>query len=147
MADYPLYPYLQYQWLKNNLLQTDKIPAFLSAYKNTRYADLLRFKWLNYLANNERWSDFLHYYKKSDNTVLECQFYWANYKAGNQLLALNEAKRLWVTGDSLPNECDTLLSALVLSPLLTSDLIWQRFELALKKNNRSLAELCPAFAG
>jgi len=139
LADYPLYPYLQYQWLKNNLLQTDKIPAFLSAYKNTRYADLLRFKWLNYLANNERWSDFLRYYKKSDNTVLECQFYWANYKAGNQLLALNEAKRLWVTGDSLPNECDTLLSALVLSPLLTSDLIWQRFELALKKNNRSLA--------
>ena len=30
LVDYPLYPYLQYQWLKNNLPQTDKILAFLS---------------------------------------------------------------------------------------------------------------------
>jgi len=36
LADYPLYPYLQYQWLKNNLQQADKILAFLSAYKDTR---------------------------------------------------------------------------------------------------------------
>ena len=52
---------------------------------------------------------------------------------------MNEAKRLWVTGDSLPKECDPLLSALTLSPVLTPDLIWQRFELALKKDNRPLA--------
>ena len=41
LADYPLYPYLQYQWLKNNLSQTDKIQVFLSTYKESRYADLL----------------------------------------------------------------------------------------------------------
>ena len=95
LADYPLYPYLQYQWLKNNLSQTDKILTFLSVYQDTRYADLLRSKWLDYLANNDRWIEFLRYYQASDNTALECQFYWANYKVGNQQLALNEAKRLW----------------------------------------------------
>jgi soluble lytic murein transglycosylase len=139
LTDYPLYPYLQYQWLKNYLPQTDKILAFLSAYKDTRYADLLRSKWLDYLANNERWVDFLHYYQASDNTALECRFYWANYKTGNQQLALNEAKRLWAITDTQPKECDPLLLALALSPVLTSDLIWQRFELALKKDNRPLA--------
>jgi len=139
LADYPLYPYLQYQWLKNNLQQADKILAFLSAYKDTRYADLLRSKWLHYLADNERWIEFLLYYQASDNAALECQFYWAIYKVANQQMALNEAKRLWVTEDSLPNECDPLLSALALSPALTPDLIWQRFELALKKDNRPLA--------
>ncbi|MDD1643954.1 MAG: lytic murein transglycosylase, partial [Methylococcaceae bacterium] len=139
LADYPLYPYLQYQWLKNNLQQADKILAFLSAYKDTRYADLLRSKWLHYLADNERWIEFLLYYQASDNAALECQFYWAIYKVANQQMALNEAKRLWVTEDSLPNECDRLLSALALSPALTPDLIWQRFELALKKDNRPLA--------
>ncbi len=139
LADYPLYPYLQYQWLKNNLSQTDKILAFSSTYKDTRYADLLRSKWLDYLANNDRWVEFLRYYQASDNTALECQFYWANYKTGNQQLALNEAKRLWTTGDTQPEECDPLLSALTLSPTLTSDLIWQRFELALKKDNKPLA--------
>ncbi|MDD1614458.1 MAG: hypothetical protein LUP98_07360 [Methylococcaceae bacterium] len=139
LADYPLYPYLQYQWLKNNLPQTDKILAFLSVYKDSRYADLLRYKWLEYLANNERWVEFLHYYQASDNTALECQFYWANYKVGNQQLALNEAKRLWASGDTQPKECDPLLSALALSPVLTPDLIWQRFELALEKDNKPLA--------
>jgi soluble lytic murein transglycosylase len=139
LADYPLYPYLQYQWLKNNLLQTDKILAFLSVHKDNRYAVLLRSKWLDYLANNERWVEFLRHYQASDNAGLECQFYWANYKAGNQQLALNEAKRLWVTGDTQPKECDPLLSALAQSPILTSDLIWQRFESALKKDNKPLA--------
>ncbi len=139
LADYPLYPYLQYQWLKHNLSKTDKILAFLSAYKDTRYAGLLRSKWLDYLANNERWTEFLHYYQASDNTALECRFYWANYSVGNQQQALNGAKRLWVTGDSLPKECDPLFSALAQSPVLTIDLIWQRFELALKKDNRPLA--------
>ena len=139
LADYPLYPYLQYQWLKNNLAQTDKIPAFLSTYKDTRYADLLRAKWLAYLADSERWGEFIDYYQAGDNAALACQFYWANYKLGNQQPALAEAKRLWVIGDALPKECDGLLSALALSPELTPDLIWQRFEAALKKDNKTLA--------
>jgi soluble lytic murein transglycosylase len=139
LADYPLYPYLQYQWLKNNLSKTDNILAFLSTYKESRYADLLRSTWLDYLANNERWLEFTHYYQANDNTALECQFYWATYKVGDQQLALNAAKRLWALGDTQPKECDPLLSALALSPALTPDLIWQRFELALKKDNKSLA--------
>ncbi|MDD5321994.1 MAG: transglycosylase SLT domain-containing protein [Methylococcales bacterium] len=139
LVDYPLYPYLQYQWLRNNLPQTDKVLAFLSAYKDTRYADLLRSKWLGYLANQDRWFEFIQHYQASDNTALECQFYWAHFKTGNQLLALNAAKRLWATGDFYPEECDPLLSALALSPLLTPELIWQRFELALKKENITLA--------
>jgi len=139
LADYPLYPYLQYYWLKNNLPQTNKILAFLSAYKDSRYADLLRLKWLDYLANNERWAEFLRYFQASDNVALECQFYWANYKVGNQQLAMNEAKRLWASGDTLPRECDSLLTALSLSPVLTPYLLWRRFELALEKDNRTLA--------
>ncbi|MGZ5015824.1 MAG: transglycosylase SLT domain-containing protein, partial [Methylobacter sp.] len=28
LIDYPLYPYLQYQWLKDNLQQTDRVMVF-----------------------------------------------------------------------------------------------------------------------
>ncbi len=132
LTDYPLYPYLQYQWLKNNLSQTDKVLGFLSDYNDTRYADLLRSKWLVYLGDNERWGEFIRYYQADEDTALECRFFWANYKLGNQQLALNEAKRLWAIGSTLPKECGGLLSALALSPDLTQDLIWQRFESALK---------------
>ncbi len=43
-------------------------------------------------------------------------------------------------GDSLIEECDPLLSILRLSPVFTTDLIWQRFAAALRKDNVQLAE-------
>ena len=140
LLDYPLYPYLQYQWLKNNLPQTEKIQAFLVAYKDTRYAELLRAKWLAYLADNARWLDFINAYQQTDDVALQCQFYWASYQLGNQQAALTAAKQLWAVGEIQPKECQPLLSALVLSPLLTPDLLWQRFELALAKDNKTLAK-------
>jgi soluble lytic murein transglycosylase len=145
LKNYPLYPYLQYQWLKDHLEQTTQVLKFLSAYKDTRYAESLKARWLNYLARHERWLDFLQHYKASDSITLRCQFYWASYKTGNQYRALNEAKNLWLTGDSQPEECEPLLSALAMSSLLTPKLIWQRFELALKKDNVFLAEYVQRF--
>lgn len=140
LVDYPLYPYLQYQWLKDNLQQSDQVLAFLSSYKDSRYARLLRSKWLDYLAKNQRWNDFIRYYEATENTALECQYNLAVYKTGDQLQALNEAKRLWLSGDSLPQECDPLWTALMMSPGFTPELVWQRFELALNKDNVSVAE-------
>ncbi|WAK00615.1 transglycosylase SLT domain-containing protein [Methylobacter sp. YRD-M1] len=140
LKSYPLYPYLHYQWLKNNLHQTSRILRFLSEYKDTRYAGLLRSQWLSYLAQHENWHEFLQHYQASGNSTLECQFYWAKYLTGDTQLALNEAKRLWTVAKSLPKECDALTSILIKSPLFTQELIWQRFELALRKDNVQLAE-------
>ena len=152
LVDYPLYPYLQYQRLKDDLQQTDQVLAFLASYKDTRYAGLLRSKWLDYLAKNERWNDFIRHYIARDgvyaanlpgateNKALECQYTQAIYKTGDQLRALDMAKHLWITGDSLPQECDPLLSLLMMSSGFTPELIWQRFELALNKDNVSVAE-------
>lgn len=144
LSAYPLYPYLQYLWLKDNLSQAEQIQSFLVAYKETRYAGLLRSKWLNYLAKTERWDDFIKHYEATENTALQCQYTLAIYKTDHQQQALNEAQHLWLTGDSLPEECDPLMSVLMLSPNaspnFTAELIWQRFELALNKDNVSVAQ-------
>ena len=137
LVAYPLYPYLQYQWLKANLSQTERIKDFLVAYKDSRYAGMIRSQWLVYLADNARWEEFVQFYQV-DTLAQECQFYWANYKLGHQQQPLAEAVRLWQTVDSLPNECNNVMSLLQLSPLLTPELIWQRFDLALKNNNKPL---------
>lgn len=139
LADYPLYPYLQYQWLKNNLAQSEKIQRFLTDYKNTRYAELLRAKWLAYLADNAQWLAFSQHYQATGDAALECQYHWAQYQLGRQQFALEAAKRLWAVGYAQAKACDPLLSALVLSPELTPSLIWQRFDLALRNNNAGLA--------
>ncbi len=157
LTSYPLYPYLRYLWLKDNLHQTDQIQSFLAAYKESRYARLLRTKWLDHLARNGQWHDFIRHYiardgvyaaslpgagaaRATENTALECQYNLALYNTGNQQQALNEAKRLWVTGDSLPQECDPLWTVLMMSPSFTPDLLGQRFELALSQDNVPVAE-------
>lgn len=138
LVTYPLYPYLQYQWLKTDLSQTERIKGFLVNHKDTRYAGMLRNQWLSYLADNQRWEEFVQFYQTSDSVAHECQYYWASYRLGHRQQPLAEAIRLWFTGDSLVNECNDLMSLLLLSPLLTPELIWQRFELALKNNNKPL---------
>ena len=139
LVDYPLYPYLQYQWLSNHLLDTDKVQAFLTGYADSRYAPLLRAKWLDYLASQQRWQEFIQNYQATDDTALQCQFQWASYQATHSEQAVTEAKRLWLTGEVLPKECDPLLSVLLASPVMTPELIWQRFELALTKDHLALA--------
>lgn len=147
LVDYPLYPYLQYQWLKNKLANTEKIVNFLSTYQDSRYAELLRSKWLDYLASQQRWQEIVQFYQPTDDTSGQCQYYWAHYKTGQQQAALNEARRLWSSGDDLPKECEQLLSALIASKLLTQDLIWQRFQLALNSDNAALATHVRSFLG
>jgi soluble lytic murein transglycosylase len=139
LTEYPLYPYLQYQWLSKHLTETDKLLAFLTSYPNSRYAPLLRAKWLAYLADQQRWPEFLQNYQASDDVALQCQFQWASYQATQSQQAMYEAKRLWLTGEALPKQCDPLLTMLLASPVMTPELIWQRFELALIKDELGLA--------
>ena len=140
LTDYPLFPYLKYQWLKDHIDQTDQVLAFLSTYKDTRYASSLRSKWLDYLAENERWNDFVKHYEVAEDSADDCQFLWAQYQTGKQQQALGEAKRLWILGKSIETKCQPLFSALANSALLTSDLIWRRFESALQDNNLAVAQ-------
>ncbi|MFA5982792.1 MAG: transglycosylase SLT domain-containing protein [Methylococcaceae bacterium] len=140
LTEYPLYPYLQYLWLKEHLQENDKILNYLSSYQGYRYANLLRGKWLSYLASLELWQDFILNYQAFDNITLECQYYWANYQTGQHQLALTAAKRLWLVGSSQPHECELLFSALMASTSDPQALIWQRFELALRADNEAVAD-------
>ncbi|MGJ0484841.1 MAG: transglycosylase SLT domain-containing protein [Methylomicrobium sp.] len=140
LVGYPLYPYLQYQWLKKDLKQIDKIRAFLVEYKDSRYAPLLREKWLKSLAEQGQWREYIDNYVADGDVALECLYHWAQYQTGFREQALLHAKRLWLSGSSQPGECETLFTELSKSVLMTREMIWQRFELALKENHRQLAE-------
>jgi soluble lytic murein transglycosylase len=140
IKNYPLYPYLQYQWLQKNLNRTHKIQDFLTVYGDTRYAELLNRKWLNHLVRAGDWTRFIKYYKPSKSTKLQCHYYWAKYQRGAKAEALQGAKKLWVVGKSQPNQCDAIFNKLKNSSLFTKDLLWQRFGAALLKKNVKLAK-------
>ena len=139
LKDYPLYPYIQYQWLKKHLDEEEQISQFLEQHKSSRYAYKLKYRWLNHLGKNKKWSLYLQHYNTSSNKKLVCYFNRARYNTGNKQAALEAAQKIWAVGYSQPRVCDPLFTQLKKSDLFTQDLIWQRFDAALKNNKVSLA--------
>ncbi len=139
LKEYPLYPYLQYQWLKKHLSYERQIKHFLEQHKSSRYAGKLKRKWLYHLAKQKQWPLFLEFYNISKETKLNCYHHLAQFNTGDKQTALEGAKKLWAVGYSQPRECDTLFVQLKKSSLFTQDLLWQRFDAALQNNKRNLA--------
>ncbi len=139
LKDYPLQPYLQYQWLKKHLDNEAQIKKFLLQHKDSRYAGKLKRKWLYHLARHKQWPLFLQFYSDSKETKLNCYHHIAQFNTRNKLAALNGAKNLWDVGYSQPRECDSLFVLLKKSSLFTQDLRWQRFDGALRNNKTGLA--------
>ena len=140
LADYPLYPYLQYQWLKKNLGQTESMTVFLDKYPNSRYGELLRGKWLHFIAAQQRWDEISRSYQATEAVDLQCLYQHAQFLGDEKDVALETVKALWLRGEELPSACDYLVNALKASPLMNSELVWKRFANALQNNLPRLAE-------
>lgn len=147
LKTYPLYPYLQYQWLVNHLDDEKSVQAFLLENANSRYAPLLHRKWMAHLGRQQQWRPFINFYNNSNDTELQCYFAQAQYVNGEQNAALEHAKTFWLSGKTLPAACEALFDKLKLASQLSADLVWQRFQAALKQNNAALAkQLLPLFS-
>lgn len=139
LKDYPLYPYLQYRWLKTHLDDETQVKFFLQQNSASRYAGPLKRQWLSYLAKQKQWATFLQFYEKTSDASLNCYYHQAQYDTGDKRNALSGAKNLWVVGESQPKACDVLFGHLKKSGLFNRDLFWQRFDAALRNNKTSLA--------
>lgn len=140
LKDYPLYPYLQYQWLTKHLHDSAAIRDFLHQYPDTRYATLLHNQWLSYLGEKQQWLSVIREYKTSKDSELQCYFSQAQYQLGQHQPALEKAKQFWLTGKSYPKACNQLFDWFQKAPDFGPDLVWQRFKAALHINNTVLAK-------
>jgi len=139
LKDYPLYPYLQYQWLKKNLTKDGQVKHFLEQYQSSRYASPLKRKWLHNLVKRNEWETYLEFYSASSDDKLTCYYHRAQYKTGDKETALKGAAKLWAVGKSQPKACDPLFAELKKSRHFNEYLVWKRFDAALKNNKISLA--------
>jgi len=144
LKDYPLYPYLHYQWLATHLDDDVAVLRYLHEYPQTRYAALLHNKWLTKLGKDQNWLTFVKHYSNSDSQALRCYYAQAQYHMGQQHLALETAKELWLSGKPQASSCDVLFDWLITSTDFDQQWVWQRFEAALSFNNPLLArEILP----
>ncbi len=140
LTGYPLYPFLMYQWLHKNLDYSSEIKDFLTQFSGSHYAELLRDDWLKNLYKRHQWHDVVNYYREENKLENQCRYYWALYNLKQTTKALQGMAKIWQEAGILPKSCKPLEAVFVKSSMLTRDLIWRRFEAAIRKNQIALAK-------
>ncbi|MDN4502085.1 transglycosylase SLT domain-containing protein [Alteromonadaceae bacterium BrNp21-10] len=141
LADYPLYPYVELKTLIHfpYLSNKKKIESFLTKYENTPLDQPLRKKWLRYLARKKQKALFLHFYRDIGSTPLTCNKLQFQIDLKSDLVnVLNDIDELWLTGESLPKECNAVLDYWTKAGRRTPEAVWDRAVLAADGGNHTL---------
>ncbi len=139
---YPLYPYLRYRELIRRLpeLPTAEVREFLQMYADSPLAHRLRSLWLRQLSTARRWDDYLRDATPTRDAELDCERRQALLNTGQSEPALRGFATLWLRGTTLPATCDPIIAVWRNQGEPTPALLWQRFALAIGRNNLSLAK-------
>lgn len=141
LQDYPLYPYLEYRQLSQDLSQDTAlgINNFVNRYPTLPAAKSLKNQFVSELARRDDWQGLLSFSPQEPPTAqAKCNWYYANYATGHQRLAWQGARSIWMTGRSLPAGCDRLFTAWQNSGDFSADQILTRLLLSFKAGNDRL---------
>lgn len=138
---YPLQPYLQYLFLRHRLGQVSPqtIQVFLDEQDGTFYADRLRNAWLDRLAHQKRWTEYLRFYQSHQSDERACYQLQALLATGQKQQAYKLTPAMWLVPHSQHKACDPVFTSWMQQGLLTDDLRRQRMMLALRDNQFSIA--------
>ena len=133
LRDYPLYPYLESTYLRADIAKAK--PAAVQAYL-ARYGDLipgreLRRAWLDQLAAQHDWPQYLADYQPGLGTVWDCRALQAQAGTGQALHFAGAFADLWQQA-RLPAACDDMLALAQARGLLTPARVWARIEQSLQ---------------
>ena len=105
LKDYPLYPYLRYDYLSRRLWKVEnaEIIGFLKNYGDLPKAKDLRRAWLKLLIKRGHWQTYVDNYSPQKDKVLQCYQLIARIKTKNEVYLLEDIRTLWLTGESLPH--------------------------------------------
>jgi len=142
LQDYPLLPYLELERLQQvgYLANEDRVLRFLETFEGSPMDWQLRQPWLDYLARTNEGARFIRDFRPPGKTEHQCHNLAFQYEQGVMPAAAfyNAVSQLWLTGDSLPSDCDDVLAAWADAGKRTDALIWQRVKLAAEGGNHTL---------
>ncbi|XTZ37778.1 murein transglycosylase [Salmonella enterica] len=144
LQDYPLYPYLQYRQLTDDLMNQPALTVsnFIQQNPTLPPARTLKNRFVNELARREDWRGLLAFSPdKPTTTEAQCNYYYAKWNTGQAQEAWEGAKELWLTGKSQPNACDRLFGAWRASGTQDPLAYLERIRLAMKAGNTRLVTL------
>ncbi len=143
LTDYPITAYLEYDQIRKQLKDTsvEEVREFLDRNKDYPFAYHLRSQWLNLLAEQQKWQDYLDFYDGRNETRFKCQALHARLNTGKNLLGINkEIEAVWLSGYSQPEQCDPVFKHFLETTKNPEQAIWLRIEKAFQARRPSLAK-------
>ncbi|RUO60032.1 transglycosylase SLT domain-containing protein [Pseudidiomarina marina] len=142
LKDYPLQPYLEADYIR--LLATpeddDRVLEFLSQHHLSPLGWQVRSVWLDKLMDGHHYEQFLRDYEHPGSTRHQCFSIYAQLAtgSGDTKPVLRRVNDIWLTGESLPKDCDPVLEAWTNAGMRTTDMVWQRIALAAEGGKHTL---------
>ncbi len=138
LKNHPLYPYLAYDYYKNNLDRDNElIPLFEQFYSSPPIKNLHN-QWIkNLFAQGNYQQIAQHYYATGDQTT-DCMYRQSQLLLGNTKAALSNIESVWFTPKSVSEYCDPVFANW--SGSTNPNNIVKRAKMAYFKGNGSFAE-------
>lgn len=140
LKNYPLYPYLEYRQLTQNLtkLGSKDVNKFINAYPTLPLNNNLSRNFASELARRGDWKGLLGFVKEEPKAVIaRCQYQYANWATGNKKEAFTAVNEIWLNGKSLPSQCDPLFNVWRQAGHQTPDIVLSRILLAAQAGKAS----------
>lgn len=145
LKSYPLAPYLDYKEILLNFKSTrsSQIANFIDKYPDLPIANRLNRAWLKFLVRKKYWKSYIKHFSAYpiNETFYICNQQNALLQGSKKQhkMALQQAPKLWMVGNSQPKACDPLFAAWKKTGHPNSSQAFQRFQLSLKEGNIDLA--------
>ncbi|MCF7990696.1 MAG: lytic transglycosylase domain-containing protein [Thiohalocapsa sp.] len=141
LGDYPLLPYLQAEALLNRLDVTAdaEVTEFIERHRGSAPGERVRRKWLALLSREKRWQAYVDSYLDNGSETRACRYRRALLETGRTDAAFEGLAVVYLTGGSLPDDCDPVFSAWASAGGLDAATVWQRVDLALAAGNAGVA--------
>ncbi|MCG6943124.1 MAG: lytic transglycosylase domain-containing protein [Thiohalocapsa sp.] len=141
LRNYPLWPYLRLAELRRELVlaHAADIEAFIADYAGTAPGETLRRLWLNALWAADDFAGYVRNYAANGSVTRECRWRRALLETGREGDAFAGLDDLYLTGASLPDDCDPLFARWHTAGGLTPELVWRRVGLALARHQPGVA--------
>ena len=140
--NYILYPYLEYEYLTQNLSDTSTrtMERFIEEHADSPLSDKLRTYLVERYNKEKQWDKtFLQFLTEPSALKARCLHLEARIELGDENNALPIAKELWMSGRDRPRECNSLFAKLGKYKQLKQEDYWKRIGLAIDRGASSLA--------
>ena len=141
LQDYPLYPYLKFEEIKDKLGHDNykDVQRFLVENPGTPLATRLQYLWLKSLARKHQWETLIDNFYYTNDIGLQCDFARALIEVKQAQRAYSVLDGLWMTAHSLPSRCSHPVDKWFAAGGLTQDKVWERIRLAMQSRRTNLA--------